>query len=129
MEARPLFQCCRWPSSFHASKRGQFSRNFATVMLLAAASISGCKKSPPPVTDPAKMPWLDPQSQIKGLKDDDYRIRGLSAFNLGNMGAKATDAISELKRLAKDDPEPKVRERAKEAIDKIRSAAGASPPQ
>jgi hypothetical protein len=91
-------------------------------LLLAGASISGCSKSPPPVTDPAKAPWLlDPKSQIAGLKNSDLRIRGMSAFNLGNMGANAKDALPELERIARDDPESKVRDRAKEAIDKIKA--------
>jgi hypothetical protein len=84
----------------------------------------GCEKAPPPVTDPTKAPWLlDPNSQINGLKNSDHRIRGLSAFNLGQMGAKAVDAIPLLEEIANDDPDPKVRENAHEAIDKIRAAS------
>ena len=68
----------------------------------------------------------DPQSQIEGLKNSDVRIRGISAFNLGNMGAKAADAIPVLEKLAKDDANPKVRENARLALEKIRAAAGSS---
>ena len=47
----------------------------------------------------------------------------MSAFNLGNMGVKAASAIPVLEKLAKDDPNPKVRENAQQAVDKIRSAS------
>ena len=102
----------------------------AVALLLSLASVvPGCEKSPPPVTDPAKAPWLlDPQSQIDGLKNDDYRIRGLSAFNLGNMGALAADAVPELEKVARDDPNAKVRANAREAIDKIRAATDKTSP-
>jgi hypothetical protein len=94
------------------------------LLLLLSASFAGCEKAPPPVTDPAKAPWLlDPSAQIEGLKNGDFRIRGLSAFNLGNMGLKAASAIPVLEKLAKDDPNPKVRENAQQAVDKIRSAS------
>jgi HEAT repeat protein len=95
------------------------------LLLVLSASTAGCEKAPPPVTDPAKAPWrLDPNMQIDGLKNRDFRIRGLSAFNLGNMGAKAANAIPFLEKLAKDDPNPKVRDNAQQAVDKIRSASG-----
>jgi HEAT repeat protein len=86
---------------------------------------AGCGRSaPPPITDPAKAPWLlDASVQIEGLNDRDYRIRGLSAFNLGNMGAKAEHAIPILEKLATDDPNTKVRENAREALEKIRGAS------
>lgn len=95
-------------------------------MLLAVfVAMLGCEQAPPPPTDPAKAPWLlDPQSQIDSLKDRDERIRGIAAFNLGNMGALAAEAIDDLEKIAKDDPNPKVRARASEAIEKIRAATG-----
>jgi len=95
--------------------------------LLVVLMIGGCEKAAPPVTDPAKAPWLlDPELQIEGLKNEDFRIRGLSAFNLGNMGALAADAVRDLEMLANDDPNPNVRENAREAIDKIRAATDKS---
>jgi hypothetical protein len=99
----------------------------ASLIALIGATILSCEKAPPPVTDPANAPWLlDPNSQIEGLKNSDFRIRGLSAFNLGNMGAKAVDAIGPLEEIARNDPNPKVRKNAQEAIDKIRSASDKS---
>ncbi|HEX2474442.1 MAG TPA: hypothetical protein VHK01_06845 [Lacipirellulaceae bacterium] len=92
------------------------------MLLTSAALCAGCNREPPPAVDPAKAPWLDPKTQLDGLKSSDYRIRGLSAFNLGNMGAKAGPALSELERLAKEDPNQKVRENAAEAVEKIRAA-------
>jgi hypothetical protein len=85
---------------------------------------AGCDKTPPPPADLSKTPWLDPKAQMEGLKNQDFRIRGLSAFNLGNMGAKAADAIPALEKLAQDDANEKVRENAREAVDKIRAATG-----
>jgi hypothetical protein len=95
--------------------------------LIVIGIIGGCDNTPPPPTDPAKAPWLlDPNSQIDGLKNSDVRIRGISAFNLGNMGAKAAGAIPVLEKLAKDDANTKVRENARLALEKIRAAAGSS---
>jgi hypothetical protein len=100
---------------------------FHKLLLLFSMALIGCEQATPLPTDPAKAPWLlDPQSQIDSLKDNDLRIRGIAAFNLGNMGASAEKAIPDLEKLAKDDPEPKVRESAKEAIEKIRAATGKS---
>lgn len=99
-------------------------RRTASALLLLAVFASGCGKSTPSAADPANAPWLfDPQSQIKSLKDGDYRVRGIAAFNLGNMGAKASDAIPLLEKLSRDDPNEKVRENAREALEKIRGAA------
>lgn len=112
----------RLPFSWGLTRRA-FGRVAGAMLLLVVGTIGGCEKSPPPVTDPAKAPWLlDPKLQIEGLKNGDFRIRGLSAFNLGNMGAKAADAIPDLEKLSKDDPNPKVRENAREALEKIRAA-------
>jgi hypothetical protein len=94
------------------------------MILLAASVFAGCGDAPPQVIDPNKTPWLDPKTQIESLKDPNFKIRGLAAFNLGNLGEKATDAIPELERLAQNDPNPKVRENAAEALEKIRAASG-----
>ena len=110
-------------SAAPATLRGMF---LLFPLLLALGTILGCYKAPPPAIDPAKTPWLDPKSQIEGLKSSDFRIRGLSAFNLGNMGARAAEAIPELERLAKADSHEKVRENAAEALAKIRAAAASS---
>ncbi|MEX2170411.1 MAG: hypothetical protein WD851_13940 [Pirellulales bacterium] len=100
-------------------------RRFAGGLILVLGIIGGCEHTPPPPTDPAKAPWLlDPQSQVDSLKDGNFRIRGIAAFNLGNMGALAADAVDELEKIAKDDPHPKVRQNASEAIEKIRAATG-----
>lgn len=97
------------------------------VMLgLVVAVVAGCGESAAPPADLSKTPWLDPQAQIEGLKSSDYRVRGLSAFHLGNLGAAAIGAVPELERLAKDDANEKVRENAAEALEKIRAATGSS---
>ena len=98
---------------------------FICMLLVMVGASAGCEKALPPPTDPAKAPWLlDPQSQIDSLKDGNFRIRGIAAFNLGNMGALAADTVDELEQIAKDDPHPKVRQNASEALDKIRAATG-----
>jgi hypothetical protein len=51
------------------------------------------------------------------------RIRGISAVNLGKIGAAAADSVPSLEKLAADDPDPKVRELSKEAVEKIRAAS------
>jgi hypothetical protein len=108
-------------------KGTEVCRLAAKLVLIVIGVIAGCNNSPPPPTDPAKAPWLlDPQSQMEGLNNNDVRIRGISAFNLGNMGAKAVDALPQLEKLAKDDANPKVRENARLAVEKIRAAAGST---
>ena len=108
-------------------RRGEVVRVAATALLLAFAVVSGCKKASSP-PDLSNAPWLDPKAQIESLKNGDFRIRGVAAFNLGNLGAKAADALPELERLAHDDPNQKVRERAKEAVDKIRAVTNKPSP-
>jgi hypothetical protein len=92
------------------------------LALAITVAAGGCDNGPPPVTDLSKAPWLDPAVQIDGLGFADQRIRGLSALNLGNIGAPAADAIPLLEKLAQDDPDAKVRDLAKAAVEKIRAA-------
>src|SRR6478752_9564880 len=115
-EAHSLFRSDGLLSFAHESERGCSRLTAATVMLFVALALSsGCKQSQPPVTDPAKAPWLlDPDSQIKNLSDGNFKIRGLAAFNLGNMGGKAASALPALERLSHDDPNEKVRDNARE---------------
>jgi hypothetical protein len=94
-----------------------------TVAAVTLAISCGCSKSAPPVTDLSKAPWLDPKVQAEGLKQSDMRLRGLSAVNLGKIGAPAAEALPALEELAESDPEPKVRQLAREAVDKIRAAS------
>jgi prepilin-type processing-associated H-X9-DG protein len=97
------------------------------ALLSSVCLESGCEQAAPSVTDFAKAPWLfDPQSQIDLLKHEEYRLRRLAASNLGNMGALAAEALPSLERLAKTDPEFKVRDSAREAAAKIRAAMGQS---
>lgn len=67
---------------------------------------------------------FDPQSQIDLLKNEDFRLRSAAANNLGNMGDKAAAALPALDKLAQDDPNPKTREKARAAAEKIRAATG-----
>jgi HEAT repeats len=99
-------------------------RAISAMILLAACVIVGCENAPPQAIDPNKTPWLDPKTQIESLKDPNFKVRGLAAFNLGNMEDRAVGAIPELERLAQNDPHPKVRENAAAALEKIRAAAG-----
>ena len=110
---RPLFS--------GAPVRKGVVRVAGVILLLYVGTVLGCEKSPHPVTDLSKAPWLDPKVQSEGLKDGDFRIRALSAFNLGNIGASSAAAIPALEKLAKDDPNPKVREQAGGALEKIRA--------
>jgi hypothetical protein len=98
----------------------------ASAVVLVSAFIAGCEQETTPPVDPAKAPWLyDPQSQIEGLASRDMRLRAISAYNLGNMGALAAEAAPQLEKLAQDDPEPKVRDQARQALEKIRAADAA----
>ena len=104
--------------------RRRLGRAAMLAVVLAGFSIAGCDSTPPPTADLSKTPWLDPKAQMESLKNQDFRIRGLAAFHLGNMGAAAAEALPTLEKLANDDPNPKVKENAREAADKIRAATG-----
>jgi hypothetical protein len=96
-------------------------------MLFGANGVLGCEKAAPPVTDPVTAPWLfDPKSQIGLLTNSESLIRGQAATNLGNMGAAAAEALPALEKVAKNDADPEVREKARAAAEKIRAATGAS---
>ena len=92
------------------------------LALLVLGVSAGCEHAPPTAADLSKSPWLDPNVQIEGLNNSDKVIRGVSAYNLGNIGAPAADAVPRLEQLAKDDPELQVRENAAKAVEKIRAA-------
>ena len=110
----------------NAGRRAGGIEALCLALAIAAAAVVGCDTAPPPVTDLSKTPWLDPKVQAKGLSDGDKRIRGLSAFNLGNIGAPAADAIPALQKLAQDDPDAKVRELSKQALERIRANVGSA---
>lgn len=109
------------PLEFVMRFRAQLHILLAVVILGIGFSL-GCSKAPPPPADLSKAPWLDPQVQIKNLKESDERVRRAAASNLGSMGSNAAAALPELERLAKSDPSTKVRDNAKEAIEKIKAA-------
>ena len=110
-----------------AKRSAPLTRRRIWLLLLLVA---GCRKAPPPAAvDLSRTPWLDPKVQIEGLTSRESIIRGASAFNLGNIGADAADAVPQLERLAQNDPEPKVREQAAAALGKIRSALGQGGPE
>lgn len=97
-------------------------RSLLAALVIGLVVAGGCGKAPPPPADLSKAPWLDPQVQIKNLKESDERVRRAAASNLGGMGANAAAALPELERLAASDPSTKVRDNAKEAIEKIKAA-------
>jgi HEAT repeat protein len=89
------------------------------ALLLAGAL--GCAQETAPA-DLSQTPWLDPKVQVEGLKSKEVRIRAASVINLGNIGADAAAAIPELEKVADADPEPKIRAKAVEALEKIKAA-------
>jgi hypothetical protein len=91
---------------------------FAAVLLTAA--VIGC--SEPAAAPPPDAPWLDPKQQIELLNQNDHRLRILAARNLGNLGAQAAEAIPHLEKMAAD-PDPKLSQNAREALEKIRAAS------
>ncbi len=97
------------------SRRGESLPWIVSAASLLVGHLVGCSDAPPPVTDLSKAPWLDPKVQIEGLKDSDMRIAGLSAINLGNIGAPAADAIPELEKLASTTASPRSAKRCEGA--------------
>ncbi|NOY43484.1 MAG: HEAT repeat domain-containing protein [Planctomycetes bacterium] len=94
---------------------------FGLLMILVFA---GCDKGPVPAErSPETTPWFYPEPQIELLTAPDFKTRAVAARNLGKMGAKAEAAIPELEKLLEDKNE-KVREIAKEALEKIRAETG-----
>ena len=88
--------------------------------VLLAAALVGC--SEPAAAPPPNAPWLDAKKQIELLNQNDARIRMLAARNLGRLGAQAAEAIPHLEKMAAD-PDPKVSQNAREALEKIRGAS------
>jgi HEAT repeat protein len=61
------------------------------------------------------------EAGLKGLTDEDPLRRRLAAMSLANGGAKAKEALPELKKLL-NDPDADVRKVAAEAVKQIESA-------
>lgn len=110
---------------------GQATRMSAYAALLAAASLwlsaaAGCS-SEPDAAPPPNAPWLDPKQQIELLNQKDIRLRILATRNLGNLGAQASEAIPRLEAMTSD-PNPKVSQNAREALEKIKAATAEANP-
>jgi HEAT repeat protein len=90
---------------------------------MLTAAFVGC--SEPAAAPPPDAPWLDPKQQIELLNQSDNRLRMLAARNLGRLGAQASEAIPHLEKMA-EDPDPKVSQNAREALEKIRAASSQS---
>jgi len=91
------------------------------LVLIAATGCDTGPKAAKPTLE--KTPWLFPGPQIEQLTAKDFRARAVAARSLGRMGAEAEAAIPELEKLL-EDSNPKVREIATEALEKIRAATG-----
>jgi len=65
----------------------------------------------------AALPYL-----IKGLAHEHHAVRYGCAEALGNLGAKAEEAVEELKKIAKKDDNPYVRKQAKGAVQMIKNS-------
>jgi HEAT repeat protein len=55
----------------------------------------------------------------QGLDHEDRTIRAFAAFALGKIGPKARDALPALREAATDDPDPRVRQAARQAVKQI----------
>jgi hypothetical protein len=70
--------------------------------------------------------WIGPEAKeavpelIKTLADPDADVRTAAAGALGEIGPEAKEANLELERLAEKDPMESVRQRAQDAVEKIR---------
>jgi hypothetical protein len=120
-------------------------RNIPLVLLCL---VLGCSKTPLTVHDKPVSYWLDeahdpdPASRKKAvtalglaaaadhdaksavvdaLNDSDASVRDTAVLALLNLGASASDAIADLKEMATNDPDPKVREHADRAVRRIES--------
>jgi HEAT repeat protein len=60
---------------------------------------------------------------IAGLAHSVPKYRQAAAESLGNLGPLAKDALAELQKTAKEDPDPAVRQTAVQALEKIGQAA------
>ena len=63
---------------------------------------------------------------IAGLQDENIRVRRTTVEALGEAGAAARPAVSQLRRIERTDTEPQVRIAAREALEKIEAAEPAS---
>ena len=110
-------------TSFHRNGLTTTMRHRAilSAAILWTVAHAGCTE--PPAAPPPDAPWLDVKQQIELTKQNDVRLRTLAVRNLGNLGAQAAEAVPRLETLAAD-PNPKVSEHAREALEKIKAAMG-----
>jgi hypothetical protein len=58
---------------------------------------------------------------IRALEDRDSTVRLMAAFNIGQMGEIAMQALDNLEDVSSRDPEPKVRDTAMKTLNKLRA--------
>ncbi len=100
-------------------------RHCAKILLLVVAAVSvnmvGCGPGAPSEEVMKKQQWGDPKKQMDLLGSDQPQVRVLAVTNLGNMGKAAAEAVPALEELLEKDPDPKVRDAADAALQKIRA--------
>lgn len=90
------------------------SKRFLVGLVAALAGCGPSTMKPDPPMDEAKQRELT----LKSLESDDPVQRGLAASALGLAGSKSKEHLEAIKKL-QNDPDPIVRERAMEAIQRI----------
>jgi HEAT repeat protein len=116
------------------------------IPVMAVLMICGCSKAPLTIHDKPLSYWLDEAKKpdaasrkkavealgkaatadrdamaavVAALKDADAEVRDAAVLALLNIGPSASDAANDLRELANQDPDPKVREHAEKALKRI----------
>ncbi len=103
---------------------------FYLLALMLVTAVAGCGGAED--SQEVKLPKLadknsvDVPRTIEALSHAEPRVRILNAYRLGELGPRAAEAIPALQKLT-NDPDPRVKLRAEEALAKIQASDESTP--
>jgi HEAT repeat protein len=92
---------------------------------VSAAQVLSVRSRDPRDSEALRIAWRATiPNLITVLRDPDHQVRRSAAAALGNLGGDASHAREPLSKLARDDPDPTVRQEASDAIKSVGSPSG-----
>jgi HEAT repeat protein len=92
---------------------------------VSAAQVLSVRSRDPRDSEAFRIAWRATiPNLITALRDPDHQVRHSAAAALGNLGPDASHAREPLSKLARDDPDPTVRQEASDAIKSVGSPSG-----